>query len=138
MVDFAKIRAENKAKLEAQKNEPTKISAPSAEDTSSDDEVSPRELAKIRLVTLLDDAILNEWEQGFCTSVLNFLNRYPSQNMSAKQEAVLEKTWKKYQDSISPDPTPKGNPPAQFAKQQSPQHTKPQNYFDDLEDDIPF
>lgn len=118
----------NKIAKEATANE-LLVDRPEAE------ELSERDIAKQRLAELLGAHRhqINEWETKFCESVLNFLLRYPSRDMSEKQAAVLQKTWNKYNEDNGADPTPKGNPTAQFAKPQ-PRNTG----FDDYDDDIPF
>lgn len=137
MVDFAKLKAENKAKVAAEKAKLPSIGKSEFSTEEVDDLLTPRDVAKQRLGELLGGRRnqLTEWETGFCESVLNFLLKYPRQHMSVKQEAVLQKLWDK-RDSGA-DPTPRGNPPAQFAKT-TPRSPRAKDHFDDYDDDIPF
>lgn len=98
--------------------------------TNSED----RDKEEDKLTDLLGSArhSINDWELNFCESVLNFMLKYPSRNISIKQAAILDKTWAKYFDKTK-DLTPRDNPPAQIAPKQP--NTKG---FDSYEDDIPF
>jgi len=139
MVDFAKLKAENKAKVEAEKAKLPSIGKPEFSTEDDGDEISPRDVAKQRLAELLGSRRnqLTDWETGFCENVLNFLLKYPKQHMSVKQEAVLQKLWDNTHDEEETDPTPRGNPPAQFAKTTA-RSPKAKDHFDDYDDDIPF
>ena len=132
MVDFAKLKAENKAKLEAEKKNLPSIGKSEFSTEDTDDEMGPRDVAKQRLAELLGEyrGQLSNWETGFCENVLNFLLKFPKHYLSVKQEAVLQKLWDKRDSGI--DPTPRGNPPAKFTDRPK---TK---LFDDYDDDIPF
>lgn len=66
---------------------------------------------------------ISDWEKNFCESCLNRILKYKT-SLSVKQADTLDKTWLKYTDGPRTDPTPKNNPPADFAKSEA--------------DDIPF
>lgn len=89
------------------------------------------------LYTLLD-ANITDWEESFCNSVIAYLKK-PGASLSVKQAAVLDKLDGKYLENTL-DPTPVGNPPAQYSSDIDKIKDKLQNSvgFDDMDDDIPY
>lgn len=99
----------------------------------------------VTLYALLEEEKLTSWEVAFCNSVVKQLLRIhesSNEQLSTKQAAVVDKLDRLYLEPLSGgDPTPKGNPPAQFATPQMKMSASFKNmkgHHDDEDDDIPF
>lgn len=132
MVDFNKIREENKKKLLNQDQDQD-------QDKNQEPETDDNEEQKAMLMDLLGSARgqINDWELSFCENILNSLLKYRFYSLSIKQQSVLDKTWDKYFTKTK-DPTPKGNPPAQLNKRPIVNNKGFDRYDEYGDNDIPF
>ncbi len=155
MVDFNKIREDNKKKIEdarvlKERKEEGKAKLPPG--------LRPKTPIEL-LIELKNDCDLNPWEQSFIPSVLNWLRGNQRNTMSPKQKAKFYEMCNEYElelfttvpmaevvygeasDTTSAVPTkdnrnPYPNTPHQTNTQQA-YRPGPQG-FDDIDDDIHF
>lgn len=147
MVDFAAIKVARAA--QAAKDKAAYVPLQKAPEPEGLEKAKPlpkpraegrdRDEDLLLLSDLLDKVKITAWETTFCKSVLLQLQRSSDNSVSVKQGVILDKLEKEYFSNASADPTPKGNPPAQYQKPApAPERQRPSYGFDDMDDDIPF
>lgn len=141
MVDFAKIRADRAARLATDPPKASETKPPVAPKPRAVGRDNEEDMANINM--LLNECEITPWETTFCKSIKGqMLSGYGAlQPLSIKQAAILDKIVDEHIEVTFrlADPTPQGNPPAQFARPvQQRGVNKPHLHFDDMDDDIPF
>ena len=143
MVDFAELASRRKAEAKARSDSPDEAEAKAfyRPDKPAPPPPKPRAEGRdrekdLKTLEMLLDCDITAWEKTFVSDVLSRMKRIDDLQLSVKQAVIVDKLEAGWIENDELDPTPIGNPPAQYAKPIKDREMF--KGFDDMDDDIPF